>query len=395
MAADTLQLSEQDLHQWDLLAQFRRHLGAACPPAVLHPSWADPARHFHYADYLSLYLFGLLNPVLKTMQALCAASQLERVRRTVCTQSVSLGSFSEARHLVEPAALEQLFGELAARVHGTLPADPRAAWQQWFARDRSLFAALPRMSWALYGGGRAGATNNAVRLHLSFPLLDDKPARAQITPGQTCERKAWQADWEKGAAYVGDRYFAQDYALLGQLDAHRCLYVLRLREEAVVNVEEERPVSQDDRASGVTRQAWVRLGARPAGRSARVRVVWIETAAGETLRLVTNVATEELSAAEVGLLYRRRWQIECFFRWVKCLLGCRHWLAESQRGVTIQLYLALIASVLLQLATGRRPNRRMLELIQLYQLGWATLAELLGGLAREQERAERRNKKTK
>jgi hypothetical protein len=329
------------------------------------------------------------------MQALCAASQLARVRREVCTQAISLGSFSEAQHLVEPAALEQLFGELSSQVHGPPPADPRAAWQQWFARDSSLFAALPRMSWALYGGGRSGAKNNAVRLHLSLHLLDDKPARAQITPGKTCERKAWKADWEKGAAYVGDRYFAEDYRLLGQLHERGCRYVLRLRDEAVVNVEEELPVSDAERTAGVTRQAWVRLGARPAWPSPRVRVVWIETAARETLRLVTNVAPEELRAAEVGLLYRRRWQIECFFRWVKCLLGCRHWLAESERGVRIQLYLALIASVLLQLATGRRPNKRMLELIQFHQLGWATLEELLAGLEREQAKAQRRNQKSK
>ena len=395
MADDPLQLSEKDLHQWDLLATFRRHLLARSQPAALHPSWSDPRRHLQYADYLSLYLFGLLNPVLKTMQALCAASHLARVRREVGTRSVSLGSFSEAQHLVEPAALEALFGELSAALPSPASADPRVAWQQWFARDSSLFAALPRMSWALYGGGRAGAQNHAVRLHLSLHLLDDKPARAQITVGKTCERKAWQADWEKGAAYVGDCYFAQDYRLLGQLAAHGCRYVLRLRDEAVLHVEEELSVSEIERAARVTRQAWVRLGARPAQPSPRVRVVWIETAQKETLRLVSNVPAEELSAAEVGLLYRRRWQIECFFRWVKCLLGCRHWLAESQRGVTMQLYLALIASVLLQLATGRRPNRRMLELIQLYQLGWASLAELLAGLEREQAKAQRRNQKKK
>ncbi|MGH9579725.1 MAG: hypothetical protein ACRD2R_01920, partial [Terriglobales bacterium] len=225
MADDTRQLSEKDLHQWDLLATFRRHLLARSPSAARHPSWSDSRRHRQYADYLSRYLFGLLNPVLKTRQALCAASQLARVRREVGTRAVSLGSFSEAQHLVEPAALEQLFGELSAQVQGPAPADPRAAWQHWFARDRSLFAALPRMSWALYGGGRAGAQNHAVRLHLSLHLLDAKPARAQITVGKTRERKAWQADWEKGAAYVGDRYFAEDYRLLGQLDAHGCRYV--------------------------------------------------------------------------------------------------------------------------------------------------------------------------
>jgi hypothetical protein len=378
-----------------LLATFRQHLLARCRPEGLHKSWADSRRHLQYADYLSVYLFGLLNPALKTMQALCAASQLARVRREVCTEPISLGSFSEAQHLVDPAALEQLFGELSGQVPGPPAAGPRAAWQQWFARDSSLFAALPRMSWALYGGGRGGAKNNAVRLHLSLHLLDDTPARAQITTGKTCERKAWKADWQKGAAYVGDRYFAEDYRLLGQLGEQGCRYVLRLRDQAVIQVEEELPVSPTEAGAGVTRQGWVRLGARPAWQSPRVRVVWIQTAQRETLRLVANVPPEELSAAEVGLLYRRRWQIECFFRWVKCLLGCRHWLAESQRGVTLQLYLALIASVLLQLATGRRPNRRSLELIQMYQLGWATLEELLAGLAREKAKAERLSKKTK
>ena len=391
MADDALQLSEKDLHQWDLLGRFRQRL-LATSAAKLHPSWSDPKRHAQYADYLSLFLFGLLNPVVKTMRALCAASQLARVRREVCTQSLSLGSFSEAQHLVEPAALEKIFGDLAAQVHGPGPAEPRTAWQQWFARDSSLFAALPRMSWALYGGGKAGARNNAVRLHLSFHLLDDKPARAQITTGKRCERKVWREDWQAGAAYVGDRYFGEDYALFGQLDERGCRYVLRLCDQAVVNVEEELPVSDAERAAGVTRQAWARLGARPAGRSVRVRVVWIALGAEGELRLVTNVAPADLGADEVGLLYRRRWQIECFFRWLKCLLGCRHWLAESASGVTIQLYLALIASVLLQLATGRRPNKRMLELIQMYQLGWASLAELLAGLGREEAAAARRKK---
>ena len=191
---------------------------------------------------------------------------------------------------------------------------------------------------------------------------------------------------------MGDRNFAQDYRLLGQFDGHGCRYVLRRREEAVVTVAAELPVSAADREARVIRQGWVRLGARAGSPSGRVRAVWIETAPKETLILVTNVGPEPLSAPEVGLLYRRRWPIECFFRWIKCLLDCRHWLAESEGGVTLQLYLALIASGLLPLATGRRPNKRMRELIQRYQLGWASLEELPVGLAREEAAAARRKK---
>jgi len=59
------------------------------------------------------------------------------------------------------------------------------------------------------------------------------------------------------------------------------------------------------------------------------------------------VEPQSLPAELVVLLYRRRWQVELFFRWLKCLLGCKRWLAESRQGATLQIYLALIAAVLL------------------------------------------------
>jgi len=115
---------------------------------------------------------------------------------------------------------------------------------------------------------------------------------------------------------------------------------------------------------------------------------------GRSLVLVTNLSSEELAAELVSLLYRRRWQVELFFRWIKCILGCRHWLAESEQGVTIQIYLALIAAVLLQLYVGQRPTRRMMELIQFYLLGVATVEDLTAGLQREFKRLAAKSKKT-
>ena len=90
--------------------------------------------------------------------------------------------------------------------------------------------------------------------------------------------------------------------------------------------------------------------------------------------------------------YRKRWQNELYFRWIKCVLGCGHWLAESPRGAAIQIYLALIASVLLQLYTGRRPNQRMMELVRFYLLGWASGEELTKGLEHYRSELARRKK---
>jgi hypothetical protein len=384
-------LQESDLRQWRLIDSFCGELKRLSPTWTAGSTWTDPDRKLQLSHYLGLFLFGLVNPMLATTRALCAASHLPRVQRELSGQSVSLGSFSEAQHLVDPLWLETLFSQLAAQVRGPVPRDPHRAWQEWFARDGSLLPALPRMHWALFGAGRpkkSGGPNNAVRLHLSFHLLDDKPVAAQITPGKTCERKTWKTQWEKGAAYVGDRYYAENYQCLRELDERGCAYIVRLRDEAVVTPLEELPLTQADRDAGVVRQVRARLGQRTCIEN--VRIIYIESATAGQLRLVTNLSSADAPAQLISVMYRRRWQIEGFFKWLKCLLGCRHWLAESQRGVTIQLYLALIAAVLLQLIIGQRPTKRMLELIQLYQMDWATLEDLTGGIAREQERLRRR-----
>ena len=231
------------------------------------------------------------------------------------------------------------------------------------------------------GERRQGPTQCQVRLHLSLDLAHAAPARAHITPGKVCERAAWRTQWQRGDGYIGDRYCGEDYRLLGELEAAGVAFVVRLCDAAVLTVLEELPLMAADRQAKVTRAAWVTLGCQARYRSIRLRVVWVQTEK-EVLRLVTNLGPEELSAGEVALLYKERWRIELFFRWLKCILGCRHWLAESPQGVALQIYLALIAALLLQLYTGRAPTKRVLELIQFYLLGVASLDELCAGLER-------------
>ena len=58
------------------------------------------------------------------------------------------------------------------------------------------------------------------------------------------------------------------------------------------------------------------------------------------------------------------------------MLGCRHLVAESENGVRIQIYAALIASLLIVLRTGRKPTKRTYELLQFYFGGWVSEEEL-------------------
>src|SRR5215510_13727684 len=69
--------------------------------------------------------------------------------------------------------------------------------------------------------------------------------------------------------------------------------------------------------------------------------------------------------------------IELFFRWFKCILGCRHLLSHSENGVHLQVYMALIASLLISLWVGRAPSKRTFELLCFYLSGWATMREVI------------------
>lgn len=361
--------TERDLTAFRHLRRFREALARAQQSVPVHDSFADPKRRMALGDYLCLFLMGLFNPVARTLRGLVQASEFPKMQHAVCTRTVSLGSFSEAQSLVDPALLERIFADLAMQIPNS-PALPAALrTQQWMARDGSLIAALPRMTWALYGGGREGFVNNAVRLNVSFHLLKDAPVAAQVTVGKACERATLREQLKPGDAYVGDRYYGEHYAFFAQLTRRGCRYLIRLIEKsATTTVVEELPVTKEDEAAGVMRQAMVRLGSKHT-LSEVLRVIWFTGTGGQLIMLATNMSVEELSAADATGLYRHRWQVEYFFRWVKCLMGCGHWIAESPRGVAIQLYLALIGALLLQLDLGRRPSKRVWELLQWHQGG--------------------------
>ena len=101
--------------------------------------------------------------------------------------------------------------------------------------------------------------------------------------------------------------------------------------------------------------------------------------ATQDIVLITNLL--DVPAEVIVLLYRFRWLIELFFRWLKCVLSCRHLLSENETGIQIQMYCALIACLLIQLAGGDvKPNQWTYKLLCLYAQGWAEEDEVLAHL---------------
>ena len=369
------EIKAKDLSNWKILKDFRRRLAKA-GAALKKDSQRNnhPKRQLLEEDYFSLMFFGMVNPVLDSMRGLCAASRLERIQEEVCGRPVSLGSFSEAQAVFDPEVLRNVFLDLASEASGSW-GDPRLAPMADKLKliDGSLLPALPRMHWALW----LDEKNRAAKLHLKFKVLKQSACDLLITPGNTCERETLRRFLEPGETIVGDRYYGLEYAFFNELREMFVSFVMRIRNDARIEVIEELPLTEADRAAGVTWQGVVKLGDKWEGDPVRLVKVEVD---GKELLIVTDL---ELEAELIALIYRYRWQVELFFKWLKCILKCRHLLAESERGVAIQIYTALIAALMLQMFTGKRPTKRQMEMIQFHLLGYIGLDELMAELGLE------------
>lgn len=358
-------LTEKDLQNWKLLEQFQGHLE---PRLARIGSAARTEHELSVSNYLSMMLFALLNPALKSARSLCAASQFKRMQQEVCGKPVKLTTFSEMQQVCDPELLAGLLRDLSQKALPVFGDERlRSQVKDLVANDGTLLPALPRMAWALWQNPQ----NRAGKLHLEFSVWRQVPAEFTVTPANTCERLVWKKKLKKGAFYVNDRHYSHDYKLIKHVQQTGASFVLRLYNNAIVDrLEPPRPLLEADRKAGVVEDVLARLGQDdgPVGRLVRVE------SDGHSFLLFTDRL--DLPAELIALIYRYRWQIELFFKWIKCILGCRHWLAESAEGVTIQIYCALIASVLLVLWTGRKPTLRQWEALQLYWMGWVTLQEL-------------------
>src|SRR4030066_1202803 len=350
-------------------------------------------RDLHYDQYLSFILLFYFNPVITSLRGIQEASYLKKVQKRLGVKATSLGSLSEAQGVFDAQLLAPLIPELARKA-ALLEKDPKlkTLQQTLTAVDGSLLPALPKMLWALWLDDK----KKAAKLHLEFDILKGVPPGGEITHGNANEKTNLRNALSPNKLYVLDAGFNL-YSLFQDIINANSSVVARLRDNAVWEILEERPLTKDDITAGVTKDIVVNLGGKnkQESLSSPVRVVEVfhkgdssrprpsrvsskktfrTTDSDYTFLLVTD--RMDLPAETIALIYKYRWQIELFFRWFKCVLGCSHLLSLSENGVSIQVYCALIASMVITLWTGRKPTKRTFEMLCYHFMGWADDEEL-------------------
>ncbi len=152
--------------------------------------------------------------------------------------------------------------------------------------------------------------------------------------------------------------------------------------------ETQRPLTPKDEAAGVVSDTLGRM-AGSQHRTApdivlREVIVQSPDEPGGVIRLLTNLL--EVEAWAIALLYRYRWQVELFFRWLKCFANFAHWISESRRGVLLSFYVAVIGVLLMYLHTGAKPSKYAFSLLGLVASGASTLEEIAPILAERERR---------
>ncbi len=335
-------------------------------------------RILHYDQYCSLVLLFYFNPIVDSLRGIQQASQLGKIQKNLGCSRASLGSLSEAARVFDSKLLRDLIPELAAKVLPTAHGKDAKALQGLIAVDGSLLPALPKMVWALW----VDDDHRAAKMHVHFDVFRGIPADVTVTHGSGSEREQLRKMLQPGRVYVVDRGY-EEYQLFQDIVDAGSSFIARVQDSVAYTVLEERPLTKEARAAGVVSDVIVkRLGTDHHKNvlKQKVRIVKVQTdkldsnGKPNVLVLVTNLL--DLPADLVALGYKYRWAVELFFRWLKCILGCRHLLANNVNGVEIQVYLGIIASLLISLWTGKKPTKRTLEMVQFYFSGLATWEEL-------------------
>jgi hypothetical protein len=300
-------------------------------------------RRLNTKDQLVALLYGQLSGA-SSLREIVAGLESHRARLYhLGSRPVQRSTLADANAHRPSAVFTELFATMVSRVHRGLR---RSLGETVYLID-STGIPLNGLSadWASYTASVSGA-----KLHVIYDPDADQPIYAAVTPSRRNDvAAAQQMPIEPGATYVFDMGY-YDYAWWAQMDKAGCRIVTRFKRNTPLAVVAELPLPP---GSAILSD---RIGHLPERQSHNrhnpfqdpVREVRVLTDTGKELRILCNDL--DATAQEIADLYRRRWAIELFFRWVKQTLKIRSFLGTSENAVRIQIAVALIAFLLLRLA---------------------------------------------
>jgi hypothetical protein len=281
----------------------------------------------------------------------------EKFQRELGLGSISASQLSRKHNQVDPGILEKVFSTLVQ--HICSQASLSSSRKKVKIIDSTTIAlCLQKYKWATFRKSKAG-----IKVHTRIAFVNEHdvvPDKITITPARVNDRT--QMDGlidEEGITYVFDRGYV-DYAAYDDYCENGIFFVTRLKKNAVIEPLHTYELPED---SVVSLDEKVQVGTQQKRMKHSLRMIQTQDSEGNLLFLLTN--RFDLSADEIGEMYRSRWAIETFFKWMKQHVKIKTFYGTSEKAVMNQVWIALIAYCLITLIKQESEVKH--SLLQIYR----------------------------
>jgi transposase len=349
-------------------------------------------RHLFLDDVFVAYLLAFFNPALRTLRTLEDFSQTRQAQKHLTIGKLCKSTLSDFNKLADPTRLQPILDHLRHEVQKPGPERQTAAeplitlHRQILAVDGTFLKAAADIVWAIRRRGR----KTGARLDFHVDIETWLPELLVIPEVGEGEAKTALNTITPGAIHLYDRGIFS-FELIEAHLPKSADFVMRIREPGPrcpkLETVETRELTQAARDAGVTSDRLVRLVGsthrKPPNIVLREVVIIPADDPKNPVYLLTTLL--DLDAWIIGLLYRHRWQIELFFRWLKSYARFNHLISHNREGVLLNFYVAVIGVTLMYLQMGHRPSKYMYVMMGMVANESATLEEILP-ILQERER---------
>ena len=258
--------------------------------------------------------------------------------------SVARSTLSDANTRRNYKIFEKLFYELLARCRDITPHQRFNFKNPLYALDSTIVT----LSLSIFTGIRCGRLKGALKIHTLLNNRTAIPELLNITDGKASDiavAKKLSFNLEKGSIIVFDRAYI-DYGWWNRLDKEGLFFVSRIKRSLRIDVVGQHnpqlngSILADDLVMCGEYQGMKKYD----GKVIR-RIKFLDKEKGQIYEYLTN--NFELSAEDIALIYKERWQVELFFKWIKQNLKIKTFLGTSKNAILTQIWIAMIYYLLL------------------------------------------------
>lgn len=320
-------------------------------------------------SFLKLLLYAQLHET-ESLHALSDCLFDDQLQNSAKLGSISVSQLSRRLNGMNTDIFQQLFLDLVLQIQRKTNYS-KITMPLKIIDSSTLPLNLTNHKWAKFRKTKAG-----VKLHLRLMFMEkgvSYPEKAVITNAKEHDRNQLEVMVDdKECMYVFDRGYL-DYERFDRMTDDGYFFLTRLRKNAVVRVVDEFKLPKD---SAVLSDQMVLIGTTQNRAENVFRLLKVIDSKGNELDLITN--RFDLSAEEISDMYKSRWAIELFFKWIKQHLNIKKFYGQSERAIQNQVFIALIVyclTVLTQIETNSK--RKILQISRYLKAALWKPAQLL------------------